>query len=216
MALDRAQGLTAQHREGTGAQSKLHIRRGDKVDQFKLILQWIQSVLVLARTPDSASLYTFWIAATCFWFCFSNEAPPLSQRPVRCVHSWYSLLPCSRAHSTVQRQVEQLSDSGLSQIGMGWWQLGGWGRRESPLGSYFFGSARKTNRAAADVWVIAHSSITSLLPDSHRESKSSLSTAAYHLNQFYTTLGTVPEVEKLRYNPGIFACCILGLHLNAL
>lgn len=38
MALDRAQGPLAQHREGTGAQSKRHIRQGDKVDQFKLIL----------------------------------------------------------------------------------------------------------------------------------------------------------------------------------
>jgi len=176
MAFDIAQGITAQHREGTGAQSKLHIRQGDKVDQFKLILGVNPIHSRVSKNPRFLP-HTFWTAATCFRLCFSNEAPPLSQRPVRCFHSWDSLLPCSRAHSTVQRQVEQLGDFGLSQMGMGWLQRGGRGRRESPLGSYFFGSARKTNRAAADVWVIAHSSITSLLPDAHRETKSSLSAA---------------------------------------
>ncbi|CAM4626127.1 unnamed protein product [Leuciscus chuanchicus] len=37
----------------------------------------------------------------------------------------FSFMEFFRAHSTVQRQVEQLGDSGLSQIGMGWWQRGG-------------------------------------------------------------------------------------------
>lgn len=168
---------------------------------------------MLARIPDSASLFTFsWTVATCFRFCFSNEAPLLSQRP-RCVHSWDvfldSLLSGSGTHKTVQRQVEQLGDSGLSQMGMGWWQRGGWGRRQSPLGSYFFGSARKTNRVAADVWVIAHSSWPSLLPDTLGEFKSSLSTSACHLNRFYTSSCRVSEVDKLRCNPELLRICFL-------
>lgn len=57
----------------------------------------------------------------------------------------------SRAHRTVQRQVEQLGDSGLSQMGMGWWQWVGEGGGNRLWDLIFFGSARKTNRVAADV-----------------------------------------------------------------
>lgn len=39
MALDGAHGPLAQCGEEAGARSKLHIRQGDKADQFKLILR---------------------------------------------------------------------------------------------------------------------------------------------------------------------------------
>ncbi|ROL50635.1 P protein [Anabarilius grahami] len=63
----------------------------------------------------------------------------------------FSFMEFFRAHRTVQRQVEQLGDFGLSQMGMGWWQ---WPTGSTPaLHSLDSASVSNCSASAADFGV---------------------------------------------------------------